>query len=145
MVGNSSYALVSLENPTCSHTRLFINAITLTNVSGNSFSAEIYLWSTPLSSPPSTLVSCVNTALPPPIPEGTIHWLPSIASVPSGISIFSRIITPTITTVIDGGQLIIGPGQSLLLYLRGYLPINHNPIIVAFGWWEEPCDPYTTW
>lgn len=94
----------------------------------------------------STLVSCVNTALiPSPIPEGTIHWLTSTTTQPSGISIFSRIIPPGTTTVIDGGQIILGPGQSLLLYLGGYLPITSNPIIAAFGWWEEPCDPYTTW
>ena len=55
----------------------------------------------------------------------------------SGVNIFDRIVSPSSTLVIDGSQIIIGPGQSILLYLGGYLPISIDSTIVAFGWWEE--------
>ncbi|MGN2337358.1 DUF6143 family protein [Clostridium cagae] len=46
------------------------------------------------------------------------------------------------TLVIDGGQIIISPGQSLIVYLGGFLPLEFDSAIVAFGWWEETIYEY---
>ena len=54
------------------------------------------------------------------------------------MSIFTRVASPYSTLVIDGGQIIIPSGQSIVVYLGGLIPIKPSSTIVAFGWWEEP-------
>ena len=46
------------------------------------------------------------------------------------------------TTVIDGGQIIIPPYSCILVYLGGFLPVEIDSAIVAFGWWEERLNKY---
>ena len=46
--------------------------------------------------------------------------------------------------MIDGSQIIIGPGQSIIVYLGEYLPVSLNSTVVAFGWWEEEIPPCNT-
>ncbi|GAA0076087.1 hypothetical protein UT300005_04650 [Clostridium sp. CTA-5] len=33
----------------------------------------------------------------------------------------------------DGGQIIISPGQSLIVYLGGFLPVAFDSAIIALG------------
>ncbi|WP_353735855.1 DUF6143 family protein [Clostridium sp. ZBS2] len=72
-----------------------------------------------------------------------MKYLPTTTKPPkNGVDIFSRIVSPYSTLVIDGGQIIISPGQSLIVYLGGFLPIQFDSTIVAFGWWEEKIYEY---
>ncbi|WMJ21937.1 DUF6143 family protein [Paludicola sp. MB14-C6] len=143
--GECQHALVALRNPSSSHVNIYVNAITVTNVSAQNISSEFYLRSTLNEGVTSNSVSCVNLAIiPAPIPKGKIKYLATTTEPPKdGVNIFSRIVSPYSTLVIDGGQIIISPGQSLVVYLGGFLPIAPNSTIVAFGWWEEKvCEYY---
>ena len=135
----NQHALVALSNPSNSNVNIYLNAITITNFATTSLSAQIYLNSNFSQCIISNLFSSANTSIiPQPIPEGEIQYLDTNAQPPtSGVNIFDRIVSPSSTLVIDGSQIIIGPGQSILLYLGGYLPISIDSTIVAFGWWEE--------
>lgn len=136
--GENQRALAALKNPSNSHVNIYVNAITVTNISGAPISAEFYLRSTFDHGMTSNLVSCANLAInPPPIPEAKIKYLTTVTQAPDGVDIFSRIVAPYSTLVIDGGQIIISPGQSLVVYLGGFLPVAPDSTIVAFGWWEE--------
>ncbi|MFZ2539583.1 MAG: DUF6143 family protein [Oscillospiraceae bacterium] len=143
--GENQHALAALKNPSNSHINIYVNAITVTNISQLNLSSEFYLRSTLNDGITSNSVSCVNLAIiPAPIPKAKIKYLPTTTEPPKdGVAIFSRIISPYSTLVIDGGQIIISPGQSLVVYLGGFLPIAFNSTIVAFGWWEERvCEYY---
>lgn len=139
LTGPNSQAIAALVNPRRSNVNIYLNAITVTNISDKNFSAEIYLRSTPLKSDPSPYVSCTNvTIVPPPKPNGEVKFNNTVTNPPSnGVSIFSRIAPGFSTTVIDGGQIIIPPNSCILVYLGGYLPVEFDSAIVAFGWWEE--------
>ena len=139
LAGSNSYAVAALVNPTCSNVNIYLNAITVTNISSQDISAEIYLKSTPSGGLPSTNFSCTNiTIVPTPQPNGLIQSNGSISNPPTtGVSIFSRIIPSHSTTVIDDGQIIIPPHSCILVFLGGLLPVAANSTIVAFGWWEE--------
>ncbi|MHC1748285.1 MAG: DUF6143 family protein [Cellulosilyticaceae bacterium] len=145
LTGQDQHALASLTNPVTSKVNIYVNAITVTNISAINVSAEVYLRSTLEKGIISHLVSCANVSIvPEPIPRGQIEYLNATSNPPTnGVSIFSRIVSPYTTLVIDGGQIIIPPGQSLIIYLGGYLPVVFDSAIVAFGWWEEkiyPCN-----
>lgn len=137
--GTNSLAVAALVNPSDSYVNIYLNAITVTNISNSPLSAEIYLDSTPPGGTPSTNVRCTNLSFSPaPQPYGEIQSNGIVKSPPSnGVSIFSRIVSPNSTTVIDGGQIILAPKSCVLVYLGGYLPVTLNSTIVAFGWWEE--------
>lgn len=148
LTGENGKALVALVNPIVSKVNIFVNAITVTNTSELNLSAEFYLKSSFSGALTSNLFSCANTSIAPqPIPKGLIQYLPTTTTPPSGgVSIFSRIISPFSTVVVDGGQIILSPGESLTVYLGNLLPIKANSTIVAFGWWEEKisnCCSYT--
>lgn len=145
LTGQDQQALAALVNPITSKVNIYVNAITVTNISGLNFSAEVYLKSILEKGILSTLVSCANLSIvPEPIPYGQIQYLTTTTNPPTtGVSIFSRIVSPYTTLVIDGGQIIIPPGQSLILYLGGYLPVISDSTIIAFGWWEEHLCKYT--
>jgi len=87
----------------------------------------------------SDLVSSANLAFnPDPTPKGQIQYLNTVTEAPiTSIPIFTRIVSPSSTLVIDGSQIIIPPGESLVVYLGGILPIEPDSTKVAFGWWEE--------
>lgn len=142
--GTNSNAAAALFNPPHSNVNLYLNVITVTNISSQNVSAEIYLKSHLKNANVSDSVSCANLSIfPRPIPESKIQYLSAVSEAPKhGVTIFSRIVSPYATEIIDGGQIIIPPGESILVYLGGYLPVNLDNAIVAFGWWEQPicCD-----
>ena len=136
--GENQLALAALKNPLRSHVNVYVNAITVTNNSERNISAEIYLRSTIYRGSISPLVSCANVGIrPAPTPEANIVYFGDVTTPPNGVPIFSRIVSPFSTLVIDGGQIIISPGQALAVFLGGFLPVAQNSTIVAFGWWEE--------
>lgn len=139
LIGQDQHALAALVNPVTSNVNIYVNAITVTNISELNLSAEFYLKSTFNDGIISNLVSCTNLAIiPEPTPEGEIKYLATATEPPTGgVAIFSRIVSPYSTLVIDGGQIIIPPGESLIVYLGGFLPVTFDSAIVAFGWWEE--------
>jgi hypothetical protein len=139
LTGETEHALAALLNPIKSNRNIYVNAITITNISALNISAEFYLKSSFNNGAISDLVSCTNTTIyPEPIPRGQIKYLTTTTEPPSdGVSIFSRIVSPYSTLVVDGGQIILAPGQSLSVYLGGFLPIALDSTKVAFGWWEE--------
>ncbi len=144
--GQDGYTLAALYNPCCSNINIYLNAITVTNTSVLSISAEIYLNSKFFGGIISNLISCANTSIiPQPIPHGEIQYLNSTTQPPMyGVAIFGRIVSPYSTLVIDGSQIIIGPGQYIIIYLGEYLPVSLNSTVVAFGWWEEEIPPCNT-
>lgn len=139
LTGQDKYALATLVNPINSNANIYLNAMTITNISAINFSADFYLRSTFDNGVISDLFSCTNTTiLPEPIPNGKIKYLTTTTQPPSdGISIFSRIVSPYSTLVVDGGQIILAPGESIIIYLGGFLPLSLNSAKVALGWWEE--------
>jgi hypothetical protein len=139
LTGENEHALAALKNPVYSKRNIYVNAMTITNISELNLSAEFYLRSKLINGETSDLVSCANTSISPkPIPKGKIKYLTTATEPPSnGVSIFSRIVSPYSTLVVDGGQIILGPGQSIIIYLGGFLPVVIDSAKVAFGWWEE--------
>lgn len=139
LTGENEHALAALLNPIDSNRNIYVNAITITNISDLNLSAEFYLRSSFNNGTISDLVSCTNTTIyPQPIPSGEIKYLTTTTEPPSdGVSIFSRIVSPYSTLVVDGGQIILGPGQPLIVYLGGFLPVAFDSAKVAFGWWEK--------
>lgn len=139
LIGENQHALAALKNPSNSHVNIYVNSITVTNISQLSLSSEFYLRSTFSNGITSNSVSCTNLSIiPAPIPKAEIKYVTTNVDPPTdGVDIFSRIVSPYSTLVIDGGQMIISPGQSLVVYLGGFLPVEFDSAIVAFGWWED--------
>ncbi|HSQ88263.1 DUF6143 family protein [Romboutsia sp.] len=139
LTGEGGRALGALVNPCNSGVNIYVNVITVTNISELSLSAEIYLKYKVKGGLISDLVSSANLAFnPDPTPKGQIKYLNTATEAPStSIAIFTRIVSPSSTLVIDGSQIIIPPGESLVVYLGGILPIEQNSTKVAFGWWED--------
>ncbi|GAA0075837.1 DUF6143 family protein [Clostridium sp. CTA-5] len=137
--GKNKHALAALVNPINSKRNIYLNAMTITNISDLNLSAEFYLKSNLYDGVISDLVSCTNTTIfPQPIPEGQIRYLPKTTQPPcDGVSIFSRIVSPYSTLVVDGGQIILGPGESIIIYIGGFLPVVFDGVRMAFGWWEK--------
>lgn len=139
ITGQNEHALATLINPINSKENIYVNAMTITNISNLNLSAEFYLKSRFNGGVTSDLFSCANTAIfPEPIPRGQIKYLATTSNPPSdGVPIFIRIIPPYSTLVVDGGQIILGSGQSVIIYLGGFLPVVFDRAKFAFGWWEE--------
>lgn len=133
-------AIAALVNPAGSARNLFVNVITIKNPSGAAVDAAFYVNSTlPAGMSTSTQVNVTNLTInPQPIPYGQVQYMVN-AAVPTGVPIFSRIVGPVSTEIVDGGQIILPPGQSLVVYLTGLT--TTSGVVVAFGWWEEY--PYT--
>ncbi|MEG0308521.1 MAG: DUF6143 family protein [Clostridium sp.] len=139
LTGENEHALAALINPINSNRNIYINAMTITNISDLNLSAEFYLRASFNNGIRSDLVSCTNTTIrPEPIHRGQIKYLTTTSESPSdGVAIFSRIVSPYSTLVVDGGQIILAPGQSIIIYLGGFLPVTFDSAKVALGWWEE--------
>ncbi|WP_195989375.1 DUF6143 family protein [Clostridium sp. D53t1_180928_C8] len=137
--GETEHSLAILYNPPNSNRNIYVNAITITNISDNNLSSEFYLRSSSNKGKISNLVSCANTSIyPEPNHKGQIKYLNPTSNPPyDGVPIFSRIVSPNSTLVVDGGQIILGPNQSLSVYIGGFSPVIIDKIIFAFGWWEE--------
>lgn len=143
LIGRNGHALAALVNPIDSNVTIYVNAMTITNISALNISAEFYVKTNLKRSMISDSVSAANLDYSTTNPEGEIRYLGLCVSRPIlGVSIFSRIVPPYSTLVVDGSQIILPPGQSILIYLGGLLPIQLDITIVAFGWWEEMlCTP----
>lgn len=136
--GQSGNALALLYNPSYSGRLLYVNAITITNISDENLFAEFYLRSNLCQGNISNQVTCTNTAICPiPLPTGTIEYFDPPTLAPNGISIFSRIVSPHSTLVVDGGQIILGETQSLSVYIGGFCPVPFKGVRFAFGWSEN--------
>ena len=144
LTGEGGRALAALVNPRNSGVNIYVNAITVTNLSELSVSAEIYLKYKVKGGLISDLVSSANLAFnPDPTPKGQIQYLNTVTEAPcTSIPIFTRIVSPSSTLVIDGSQIIIPPGESLVVYLGEILSIEPDSTKVAFGWWEEEISNY---
>lgn len=136
--GKSETALGILFNPPCSDQLLYVNAITITNISDSDLSAEFYLRSNQDYGKISNLVTCTNTAICPiPIPNGLVKYVCSPQHSPNGVPIFSRIVPSNSTLVVDGGQIILGQMESLSVYIGGFIKAEFEGIRFAFGWSEQ--------
>lgn len=137
--GESQNALALLCNPSDSGRLIYVNAITLTNLSDENLAAEFYLMAKFDHGKKSDLVSSTNTAICPiSKPVGTIkYFLPPVPTPTNGVSIFSRIVPPHSTLVVDGGQIILGERQSLSIFIGGFCPVSFDGIRFAFGWSEK--------
>lgn len=132
-------ALCLLVNPITSNVNLYLNAMTITNLSPDYLLTKFYLGPSVSGGLYSSSISCTNlSTYPLPNPTGKIEYFDN-STKPSNksVSIFSRIIPPLSTTVIDGGQIIISPGNSIGMYLAESVKLSDS-IIFAYGWWESP-------
>lgn len=138
IISDTNKSIIALKNPNNSNRKIYLNAITITNISSSNLSAEFYLKSSFYDGITSNLISCTNTTISPaPIPAGKIKYLINANTPPiNGTSIFSRIVSPYSTLVVDGGQIILGPGKDINIYIGGFLSAPAE-IRIAFGWWEE--------
>lgn len=137
LIGQTSNTMAALVNPINSNVNIYLNAITVTNISGEPLTSQIYLRTTPPIGSISPYVSCTNvTIVPPPQPYGQVQYNDTSTGAPAnGIPIFTRIVPGFSTTVIDGGQIIIPPNSCVLVYIPN---LQADSAIVAFGWWEDP-------
>lgn len=137
--GATKQALAGLVNPSNSNKNIYVNAMTITNISNLNLFAEFYLKSKFKTGVVSNLVSCTNTNfLHKPNNKGEIKYLTTTTTPPKhGVPIFSRIVSPYSTLVVDGGQIILSPGHSIIIYIGEFLQAAFDKIKFAFGWWEE--------
>lgn len=137
--GNGTNAVGRLYNPHCSQVNLFVNVITISNLSPTDFLAQIWFNAKlPGKGTVSKLVTPSNTAIcHSPKPETILQFAEGFTGTPSGgVNPFDRVIPP-LTTVVDeeDGKFIFPPGGSLAIFLvGGSTPLQGR---VAFGWWEE--------
>lgn len=139
---NGKNAWSGLFNPYDSHVKLFVNVLTITNITETDFIAEIWFNSKlPGTGTVSDMVTPTNrTICPNPRPMTELKFAENISGVPSGgVNAFDRLI-PAKTTVVDeeDGKFIIPPGESFAIFLVGQANINIQAR-VAFGWWEQSC------
>lgn len=136
--GECKYALGVLYNPCDSKQLIYVNTITITNISDENLSAEFYMRANFCHGTKSNLVTCTNTAIQPtPRPAGSIvYFAPSMPMKCNGIPIFSRIVPPRTTLVVDGSQIILGEQQTLGVFIGGFTPVVFEGLRFAFGWYE---------
>lgn len=138
--GNGKNAWGELFNPCDSRIKLFVNVITVTNISENSFLAELWFNSQlPGVGKISNKVTSANLAIcPKPTPKVELKFLGNILGVPDcGVNAFDRMIPPQTTIVEEeDGKFIIPPGGNFAVFLAGGEKAALQARI-AFGWWEE--------
>jgi len=140
--GNGKNAWGELFNPCDSRVTLFVNVITVTNISEENFLAELWFNSQlPGAGTISNKVTPSNlTICPKPTPEVQLKFSEKILGVPDcGINAFDRMI-PGQTTIVEeeDGKFIIPPGGNFAVFLAGRENVTLQARI-AFGWWEERC------
>lgn len=139
LINKNNISIVTLRNPIDSNRSIYLNAITITNISSFVLSAEFYLRSTFHYGITSNLVNCTNTEFSNSIlPKGKIKYLNNaINSVINGVNIFTRIVSSNSTLVVDGSQIILAPGEAMVICIKATSLNPLSEIRVAFGWWEE--------
>lgn len=135
-----------LFNPIDSMVNLFFDIFTITNFSGQPFTAEI--WLNPSLPGQGTISSNTHpsnlTITPPPKPKVKLIYSGQVLGAPKdGINVFDRIVPPNTTLISDSskGGIIIPPGGSFVIFLRspGYQNITGR---IVLTWWEEKiCKP----
>ena len=133
---SSNSLLVALQNPIDSNINIFLNVATITSLKEIGL-VEFYLGPNLNGGTISTLVKCTNTNCDK-LAKGLIkYYEPS--KIPSNLTpIFTRYITNPGTEIVDGGQIILSPGNSFYIYRSDTnYPLKNLSTIVAFGWWEE--------
>lgn len=140
--GNGNNAWGALFNPCDSRVKLFLNVITMTNLSQDNFLAE--LWFNPQlpgMATTSNMITPANLAICPiPTPEVQLNFSENLCGVPRcGVNAFDRMI-PAQTTIVEeeDGKFIIPPGEKFAVFLTGSEKVALQGRI-AFGWWEERC------
>lgn len=140
-MAGSNNAWSSLINPADSGVNLFFDIFTITNFSGQSFTAEMWFnpklpgkgMSTPYITPSNLTIN------PPPKPKAKLLFASQVPGIPiGGVNIFDRIVSPNSTLISDSskGGMIFGPGDSFVIFLRSP-GIQKIPVRVVFSWWEE--------
>lgn len=134
-------AWAGLFNPADSGVLLYANVITVTNVTGEPFSAEFWFNARFPGAPVySELVTPANTAIKPlPVPEVEIIQASNVPNIPptGGTKVYSQEVMEETTIVLEeNGKYIFPPGGSLVVYLN--LVPSNTVGRVAFGWGEEP-------
>jgi len=137
---NGKNAWGALFNPCDSQVKLFVNVITVTNISQDNFLAELWFNSQlPGMGTISNKITPANLAICPiPTPEIQLNFSENICGVPKcGVNAFDRMI-PAKTTIVEeeDGKFIIPPGENFAVFLAGVEKITLQ-VRIAFGWWEE--------
>ncbi|MVX65693.1 hypothetical protein GKZ28_18600 [Clostridium chromiireducens] len=140
-VGNESNAWAGLVNPRNSDVNLYANVFTISNLSNDYLTAQIWLnTSFPEKACTSRKISPTNTALKP-LPKNrvNIRFIESTTMVPKdGVNVYERIVPPNTTLVgEEDGKFIEAPGGSYTLIIKSS-SLKLDKVIVAFGWWEKP-------
>lgn len=133
--GETEHALALLKNPCNSNRTIYVNSISITNISDSNLSAEFYLRSEVCNTINSPLVTAANTGVDcESSNKGQVRYLNCPTEAPiNGTSIFSRIISPNSTLVIDGDQIILAPDQALTVYIGGFSPVPFDNIRFSFS------------
>lgn len=146
--GRGKYAWAGLFNPSNSGVLLYVNVFTVTNLSEIPFSVQVWLNATTSGTAKlSDMQSPTNTALCPlPKPRVQFLYAENVDSEPlGGKPIYGR-RCPADTTIVaeEDGKFICPPGGNFLINCippeKSSDKINGS---VAFGWWEDPCQPIT--
>jgi hypothetical protein len=136
--GNPAWArLRNLEN---SDVVVMVNVWTITNRSGQSFDAQIWLGDPDLPGTPSasTSITSPNRTDPVAEPQALMDQVTSTSgSISGGLNPFMRRVESNRTMVVqEHGKIILPPGKGFVIYLTEVTgSVTSN---VAFGWWEEP-------
>ena len=140
-VGNESNAWAGLVNPRNSDVNLYANVFTISNLSNDYLTAQIWLnVSFPEKASVSNNISSTNTALKPlPKNKVNIRYIKSTTMLPKdGVNVYERIVPPNTTLVgEEDGKFIEAPGGSYTLIIKSS-SLKLDKVIVAFGWWEKP-------
>jgi hypothetical protein len=140
-IQGSNNAWAALINPINSGVTLFFDIFTISNFSGQSFTAEIWLnpklpgrgMTTPYITPSNLAIT------PPPKHKVKLLFASQVSGKPiGGVNAFDRIVTPSSTLVSDSskGGIILGAGNSFAIFLKS--PGTQKILArVVFSWWEE--------
>ena len=130
-----------LKNPIGSKINMLFDIFTITNFSGQPFTAEI--WINPCLPGKGTISSYTHpsnlTITPPPKPKVMLVYASQVLGAPTaGANVFDRIVPPNSTLISDSskGGIIIPPGGSFVIFLMSPGPPNIKGRIVL-TWWEE--------
>lgn len=140
MAGNNN-AWAALINPANSGVNLFFDIFTISNFSGQSFTAEIWLNpKLPGQGTTTPNITPSNLAITPqPKPRVKLLAASQVSGTPrGGVKAFDRIVTPNFTLVSDSskGGIILGAGDTFAIFLVSP-SIQKIPVRVVFSWWEE--------
>lgn len=139
--GFDGYAYGGLFNPSNSGVNLFFNVFTVTNTADVAIKARIYVnASIPDSAFEVDVVSPANLTIKPP-PHHKVKFLASQffnEEITDGKKLFTRMIPPKSTVVIEKkGLIILPPGDNISIELVPPADVAVKADI-ACGFWEEP-------